>query len=305
MPDQGYRHPAYAASLAEFGTPLALTACGGWVLLREIPGERLADATGCYPLFCCSHWQALAEDLETLAKHAIAVCMVADPFGAFDVVALGRVFDVVRPFKQHFVVDLASGCARPSSHHRYYANRALRQIDVDVSGNPVAHLNEWVGLFANLVSRHGITGVAAFSERSFALQFAVPGIVMLRAAHRGTTVAAQLWYVDGDVAYSHLAAATQEGYRLRASYALHGAAIAYFASRVRYLDLGSGPGAMRSESDGLEGFKRGWATGTRPAYFCARVLDPTAYRSLTGTTRIDSSEYFPLYRQPKRSEGRP
>jgi len=32
----GYAHPTYAQSLAEFGTPLELSRCGGWILVREI-----------------------------------------------------------------------------------------------------------------------------------------------------------------------------------------------------------------------------------------------------------------------------
>ena len=40
-------------------------------------------------------------------------------------------------------------------------------------------------------------------------------------------------------------------------------------------------------------FKRGWATGTRTAHFCGRVLDPERYAQLAGAA---ATSYFPAYR---------
>jgi hypothetical protein len=51
----GYSHPAYAASLAELGTPRWLPKSNGWILVRPVPSlsgqdKRTAnDAMGCYP----------------------------------------------------------------------------------------------------------------------------------------------------------------------------------------------------------------------------------------------------------------
>ncbi len=35
----GYAAPLYAQSLAEFGQPLELSRCGGWLLERPVPGS--------------------------------------------------------------------------------------------------------------------------------------------------------------------------------------------------------------------------------------------------------------------------
>jgi hypothetical protein len=62
----GYSHPAYAASLSEFGAPLELPRSGGWLLRRAIPGSDACDAMGPYPLFACRSPAGLAEDLREL-----------------------------------------------------------------------------------------------------------------------------------------------------------------------------------------------------------------------------------------------
>ena len=76
----GYASPLYAEALAEFGTPVPLARCGGWVLTRTIPGSEVSDAVGCYPLFCCRDIARLGDDLDNLADEAVTVSMVVDPF---------------------------------------------------------------------------------------------------------------------------------------------------------------------------------------------------------------------------------
>ncbi len=77
----GYRHPLYAASLAEHGTPRRLPASDGWILERDIPGFTGRDAMGCYPLFCCGRWDRLADDLRELGDGLVSLTLVTDPFG--------------------------------------------------------------------------------------------------------------------------------------------------------------------------------------------------------------------------------
>ena len=59
----GYRHPLYAASLAEFGEPRELPSSGGWLLERTVPQFPDRDAMGCYPIFAASDWSGLSKDL--------------------------------------------------------------------------------------------------------------------------------------------------------------------------------------------------------------------------------------------------
>jgi len=95
----GYAHPLYAQSLREFGTPRELQHCGGWVLKRAVPGGSAHDAMGCYPLFACRDWSQLHVDLEQLEPDIVALSLVTDPFGAYQLGDLQRCFDRVIPFK--------------------------------------------------------------------------------------------------------------------------------------------------------------------------------------------------------------
>src|SRR5690349_16611740 len=103
----GYADRMYAYALSEFGTPRELPHCGGWVLERPIDDVDYRDAMGCYPLFACHDWGQLHADLETLAGDLVTLSLVTDPFGAYDYEYLQICFDVVIPFKQHFVYDLS------------------------------------------------------------------------------------------------------------------------------------------------------------------------------------------------------
>lgn len=295
---RGYGHPRYAESLAEFGTPRRLPRSGGWVLERPIPECPYRDAMGCYPQFACRDWRGLQADLDDLADDLVCISLVADPFGNYRREDLQSCFrDKFLPFKEHFVADLR----RPpgefvSSHHRYYSRRALASIGVERSDQPLQFLDEWLDLHAHLIKRHHLTGIKAFSRRAFAMQLKVPGMVMLRAIHEGRTVGAHLWYVQGNVACSHLAASTDRGYELMAPYGLYWSALETFAGEVRWLNFTGAAGLNPRNTDGLTRFKKGWSTETRTAYFCGRIFDQRRYDEALAARRLSESEYFPAYR---------
>lgn len=292
----GYRHPAYVTSLREFGDPLALPESGGALLARAVPGHADRDAMGAYPLFACEDWGGLAADLESL-EGLVSVTLVADPFGAWTLEQLDAAFpDLRRPFKEHYVHALApQPLGRASAHHQKYAARGLRRTAVETVVEPLELLDDWNALYGTLVRRHGITGLSAFSPASFAAQLAVPGIVAFRAVEQDAVVGAALWYEDAGVAYWHLAAYSERGYKLDASYALLATALEHFQTRgLEWICLGAGAGLSGEATDGLSRFKAGWATGTRTAHLCGRVLDPARYAALGGAT----DGFFPAYRAP-------
>jgi hypothetical protein len=293
----GYLHPAYAQSFSAVGRLRLLPASEGWLLERQIPGSDLRDAIGCYPLFCCQNWSSLHSDLNDLRGKVVAVSLVADPFGRYRMEQLEQCFDLILPFKQHYIVDLCRPLQEiSSSHHRYYARKALRTLSVPVSTRPQEHLDEWIDLYSNLVGRHQIRGLRRFSREQLRQQLGIPGAVMIRAIHGRTAVAAQVWYQQNEVGYSHLTAASELGYALRATYALYSRAIEYFSARTRWLDLGAGAGLEGDEGDGLSRFKRGWATGRRTAYLCGRIFDHSAYDDLVRMGGLTRNSYFPAYR---------
>jgi hypothetical protein len=293
----GYLHPAHAESLAEFGAPRELRYSGGWLLERAIPGSNARDAMGCYPLFACRDWTVLRTDLDELKGELVSVALVADPFGNHDRALLDECFDVVIPFKQHFVADLSEPPeAIASKHHRKYALKALEEMSVRVCSEPLELLEDWLSLYGTLTARHGITGIRAFSRLAFAKQLTAPGIVALRAERQGATVAANLFFVHGQTAYDHLTATSPEGYECRASYALKWCAMQYFRGKVRWIDWGGGAGATVDNADGLTIFKSGWSQTTRPAYFCGTILDETKYHEITRAKNLQHSCWFPAYR---------
>ncbi len=238
----GYLHPAYASSFDDIATPRELPACGAWILERGIAGSNLRDAMGCYPLFCCRDWTRLPEDVAALAGQLVSFTLVTDPFGEFGVADLQRVFDVVRPFKHHYIRDLAndSGIPAPRRHKRNTAaaQRAVALVRVD---EPMELADEWVALYGQLVERHDLTGLHAFSRRCLERQLAVPGVRMFSASAEDASSGYTSGTFQGDVAYGHLGATSRLGYDLMASYALYAFAIEQLRPEVRWLALGSAP----------------------------------------------------------------
>jgi hypothetical protein len=294
----GYASAEYARSLADVGKPRELACSGGWLLERAITASDAYDAMGCYPFFACRDWSQLARDIETLGSELVSVTIVTDPFAHSDAAALQHAFpDLCRPYKEHLIADLGVATDSIAVHHRRNARRALENLDIDQSREPSPWLDDWCKLYAELVARHEIHGVAAFSRASFAAQLRVPGIVALRAASGDTCVGMTLWYCRGDIAYYHLGAYSSAGYALRASFALFWRARELFSSdNIRWLSLGAGAGAAGDPDDGLTRFKRGWATGTRTVYLCGRILNAERYAALSARRAGSTGNYFPAYR---------
>ena len=123
---------------------------------------------------------------------------------------------------------------------------------------------------------------------------------MLRILQGDMCVGVHLWYVQGNIAYSHLMALSDAGYALNASYGLYAEAIRIFrepgAYGVRWLNIGAGAGTATAATDGLTQFKRGWATTTRMGYFCGRVLDRARYEAISREREVANTQYFPAYR---------
>ena len=163
--------------------------------------------------------------------------------------------------------------------------------------DPTTCDDEWVALYRLLVLKHGVRGMAAFSDQSLRRQLAVPGAVVFKAMHEGTTIGMMIWYVQRDAGYYHLAAYTDQGYELRASYGLFSRAIDHFKTQgLRWLTLGGTPALVDDHSNGLARFKRGWSTETRMTFLCGRIFNQEVYDALAGETASSGGDYFPAYR---------
>lgn len=295
----GYLHPQYCASLGQHGKPIYLRHAGSHLIERPIPGTDNIDAMGCYPLLCCENWRGLNQDLEALERRIVSLTAVTDPFGDYSTQLLEQTFDRVQPFKDHYVVDLhIEPTTRVSKHHRRETQRSLKMVEVEYCPDATTLQTEWIELYTGLIERHRIQGMSAFSPSALEQQLTVPGMAAFRAQVSGETVGIALWYLTGQQWYYHLAANSELGYRHSASYALVAHALNYFAAQgYRWVDLGAGAGIeLEEKHDGLARFKAGWATTTKTAYLCGKVLDPVVYQQLVQQTGILTSDYFPAYR---------
>jgi hypothetical protein len=263
----------------------------------EIPGSDLHDARGCYPIFTCQNWGSLQADLELLDDRLVCVRLVTDPFADVGLSQLARAFpDACFEFKQHYFTDLS----RPLDHvvrgnHARNVRKAANNFDIRRVVTDDQFLTEWSLLYEQLVLKHGITGIARFSRHAFERQLAVPGLTAFAAYKDGELCGATLWYAYGEVAYYHLAAYNEAGYAGAASFGLFWQALMHFQeSGVARAALGAAAGVQDAES-GLTRFKRGWATDTRPVYFCGRILQPNAYQRLVAQADRQPN-FFPAYR---------
>jgi hypothetical protein len=297
---EGYLGRGYIDALAQFGRALELPASQGWLLARNIPGHHGdEDACGAYPLFCCRDWNRLAGDLAAMEGRLVSCVVVTDPFGDYTRAQLETAFpNLVRPFKEHLVVELDAAPEKiVQAHHRYYARKALRDYGVALCDDPLQLLERWNQLYSLLIQRHAIRGIAAFSPESFQRQLQIPGVRVFFAEKDGVIEGMQVWFSQGRVAYHHLGAYSEVGYRSSVSYALMWTALQWFAEAgTRRLDLGGGAGLGEKE-DGLTRFKRGWSNASRKVYLCGRILDETRYAQLAQGTGTSQTAYFPLYRR--------
>jgi len=300
IPDSiGYAHPHYALSLREFGNPRELPHSGGWILERPISGTSYKDAMGCYPLFACRNWFKLHEDLEEIVSEFVSLTLVTDPFGDFDQRYLARYFQTLKPFKRHFIADLSQDPERfVDKHHRYYARKSLRDMQVDVCDKPLQYAEEWVALYDNLIVRHNISGIKAFSRDSFLKQLQTPGVIIVLGKLGGKVIGAHMVVIHGDVAYSHLSAFSDAAYKSRASYGIYWMTLKYLKDHeIRNFDLGANAGFEENGQDGLAKFKRGWGNDRRTAYLSGCIFDSAKYSEIVTMRSIAVTDYFPAYRK--------
>ncbi len=294
-------HPDYAQALAEFGEPRELAACGAWVLVRLIPGGNARDAMGCYPRMVCQEWNRIHEDLAVLRDELVSMVLVSDPFAEVEHSYLLEHFDVVRPFKHHRIVRLdADWESRVAAHHRYYARRALRKMDVEIVAQPATMIDEWCELYRHLTARHRIRGVQAFSRSCFETMLKLPGVYMAvgRLKKDNAIAGMHLTIKQGVYSYAHLAAFSDEGYEISASYGIYWKTIEFLReSGCRFMDFGGAVGNSENGESGLTKFKDGWSQFVRTAYLCGKIFDKEQYNLLCEKRRQGAvSNYFPAYR---------
>lgn len=252
-------------------------------------------------MFFCSDWDPLIDDLRELDQEkVVAVFLVTEPFGNHNQRSLKECFpDKMIEFKDHFVADLDEPINDIiSKHHRKKARRSLKDVEIEITSEPMDHLEDWIGLYDNLIRKRGIQDFRMFSHDSFKSQFSINGLDVIRASIDDETVGMQLWMNHGEHAYAHLSAYSDLGYERSASYAIRYFAIEHYKEMgLMKLDLGGTSGLSDSFDKGLMKFKEGWSNQREPVYFCGRILNKDQYELICKNRSIENTDYFPAYRK--------
>lgn len=296
---QGYASEEYAQSLAMFGQVIKLPRSSGYLFKRDIPGSGSSDVMGGYPFFSCASWTELSTDLEALPRSLVSLVLIPEIFCPLGEGELGSMFDLVRPLRQHYLVDLeAAKHRRLSRNHERKLRKAARQgLQLDLVAGHEGLLDIWLELYQTLIERKDIAGIRAFSRESFRRQLASPGNFMFLARHHGRVVGADWYMQSGDKVYAHLSAYSEQGYALSVSYPLMQAALEAFSTTASVLDLGGVPKFCAGSSDGQAYFKAGWSTHTATALLCGRVIDQERFLILNEGADPLATNYFPWYRR--------
>ena len=293
-----YKHPYYNHSFEEFGKPIQLPNSKGWLLVRSIPGTAYQDAMGTYPIFCCENWDLLRDDLKDLPEDLVSIVVVTDPFGQYSRATLEASFDNVRKFKDHFVLDLTVPLDKSvSKSHRSAARSALRKLQIRIVNDPIECIDTWMELYVGMVQKLNISGIRKVSRESIEYQFKTPGAMLFEAKVGDQVVGLDMIFIDNDVAYGHLCAFNELGYKLKASYATRWRMIEYLIDKVRFLDFGGGlVTKSQSPSDGLTSYKRRWTSETKPVFICSSIINHEVYERLTSQAGMATTSFFPAYR---------
>ena len=287
-----YASALYAEALGDLGRPVRVDGWGGFVVARPTPAGGREDAVGAYPLAVIDRDADLPAGLAALADRGlVSLVLVPDPLASPPPERLADAFSLCRPFKTHFLVELSPNMEF-SKHHRERVRRGARRCRVE----RVAlrdRLADWRALYAGLVDRKAIRGVADFTPAYFERLAEAPQLAAFAAFVGDEPAAMTLWFEHDGVVYNHLTASNPLGYANGANFALYGAAIDHF-SGAAVANLGGGAGLDDDPEDGLAAFKRGFANRETKALICGAVLDADAYAALCGGR--PPTRFFPAYR---------
>ena len=290
-------HPLYAESFSDIGEPLYLPRAKGWLIKRPIPNTPLFDAMGPYPLFFCKNWNCLIEDIESIKDQVCTVALVIGPFEDIPKEAFKHHFDIFRSYKDHYILDTTLPyCEIISKSHKREARKALNKIKIDLQISPNIDLDEWCFLYNTLIQHHHITGIRAFSRNTLKNHITIPNTHYYRALCHGEIIGGNLFYIQNEIAYYHLACSTEKGYKLHANYATLWSAIRDLSTKVHFIEFGGGAGAKEGILDGLSQFKKGWSSLTKKSFFLGKINDHQEYWDLIKMNRISDNNWFPAYR---------
>lgn len=300
MPPGGYSQCDYAKTFSDRVELFNLPDARLELLKFQIPGTNFFDLRSPYPLLNCLDYGVMLNEIRSISD-AVSLTAVLDPFSIPSTQALKACFDIVRPYKTSYLVDLEHAkLDRMRRNHRNNVRYALSHVVVERAAQNHSHAHEFFDLYSNLCRLHRIHGLAAMTEVELAGQFNISGAHYFRAINQasGDICGALICFQDVNVVHGHLAASSSLGYQQRVQFALYWKAIEFFSNCARWFNLGGV--ADEGSGKGLDFFKSGWAHARTRSYLCGAVLRPDVYRVLVHTQHDEliegSQEFFPAYR---------
>ena len=288
-----YATLAYVQSVSQEGKTIIVPEWSSAVHSRPIDKD-LKDVTGTYPIAVLASDADLEGGLYRLRRLGfVSVVLVLDDYHRPVITRLENAFDLVQPFKTHYVVDREVGEPTPSRHHLYEIKRAFSFLKVEVFALR-DHFEQWLALYRNLTLRHRLSGTHDFPRSHHEFLAVMSGVTAVGAFVNGVLVAAHIWVeYDGRV-HSHLAASSEKGYALGAAYAINYVSINLF-SDAKIINLGGVAGHVNDSNNGLARFKKGFANATSQSYLCGKILYEEKYAQLSEAS-YGMSDFFPAYR---------
>lgn len=302
----------YVSSYAHVGEPLEIPEWGCWILKRPIGNTGLYDALGGYPAWIVKPNADIQKGLLRLKSLGfVSFVCVPDNYYCPSISELSQYFEIVHPFKDHYLYDKRLGEFKYSKHHRYECRQALKSVVVKII-SLTHHISEWVALYQCLVRRHQISGFLAYPASALCKIASLDKeLTTIAAFQNNILVSCHLWVAYGGQVSSFLAASNTIGYEARASYAIYDKAIQYFGENS-LINFGGSAGIQTNAHAGLAKFKSGFANTCKKAYILGSVLDREKYQDLCKLTNtLNIENFFPAYRsqgkgvsnEHQRSEG--
>jgi len=293
----GYRSPDYHSSYKENGSVEYIE--GLPFLVRELPGG-LKDAFSIYPFMSRGSvpWSAIPSILreKNISREWVATTIVTDPMELPP-----QVYDnsVIEKFRDHYIVDLQTWDLKNCNKNTRKNVRRLRGLDLKLL-TEIGNNNSFSfhSLYQNTVEKYNIEGLLNFSKDQISSQIHTPGSVLISLLDIdsdyfdysliGDPLGTQFFYIIDDCAYWHISGYSPECARIAGSFLLIDGAIRVFKHMgLSKLVLGSGAG-----NQGLESFKKGFATEVKNNYIIKTVHDQDNYDTLA----IPGNSFFPAYR---------
>lgn len=286
---------------SHMGEPFYIEPLSTWSIIRNTPVKGVCDIMANYPVLpIYNDIASLRDGIEYIKKeipHAASFTFVSDPFYGISSKQLSFYLDYYSPFKTHYFYDNRLSNKQFTKHHRYEVRRSLDKVNVKIDGITNRE-RDLFDIYKFLVSKHKITGILNYDISSFKYMAQVNGFVLFNAYDYNNKIESfHIWAETNDYAYSFLAASTDIGYKLMASYAIYDTAVKHFDNK-KVISFGGGAGLREQVNCGLSRFKEGFSNSYGKSYVCGKILSSELYYELCKSvpTKRGGSSYFPLYR---------